>query len=107
MRAKILTVSNQMLSGLLWLIGALLGIYTVYSLHNLSGTIYALFGKDYYTAVVIGQVVAVIFGLAWIVIFIATAEFLIKHSAERFFWRLFAWIFGVELLIILLSLLFG
>ncbi|MBE0697326.1 MAG: hypothetical protein IH586_10415 [Anaerolineaceae bacterium] len=97
----------QILAGLLWLASVAGGLYALYSLSKLALTVYALFGDTYYEGVVTGQVAAIIAALGFIVMFIITGEYHLKHAGERRSWMLFGWVLGIELVIIFAGLLFG
>lgn len=97
----------KLLSGGLWLVSAGLGLYAVYSVSKLSTTIYALFGKDYNTGVLIGQVGAVVACAVWIVAVMVMGETLLKPDGKSNIWRLLSWTISIELLIVVLGIIFG
>jgi hypothetical protein len=95
------------IAALLWLVSVAGGMYALYSLSKLAITLYALLGDTYYAGVLTGQVTAVLAALAFIVMFILTGEYHLKHVGERRSWLLFGWVLAVELLIILAGLIFA
>jgi hypothetical protein len=95
------------LSGVLWLASAGLGLYAVYSIYKLAIMVYALFGKDYYSGVVIGQVATLAAGLVWLVAIVFSGETLFKHAGENKTFRLLGWMIGIELVLIVLGIFFG
>lgn len=93
---------------LLWIACGALGLYAVYSIYKLSSTVYAWLGGDkYYIGVLIGQVLTLVMGFAWIAMFIISGEYNRKHAGEIRIFKLFGWILGIELVIILLGLILG
>jgi hypothetical protein len=91
---------------LLWLVTAVLGLAAVYYLHELAVLFYGLFiGKDYYTAVLIGQVSAIIGALIWLGSIIGSGEFHLKHAGQKKSWQIIAWMLAVEILIIAIGLI--
>lgn len=98
---------GQILSVLLWLISAGLGLYAVYSSFRLATSAYALIGKDYYTGVLAGQVTAVVAGLVWIISVVVGGETLRSHAGESKIYRLLGWMIGIELLLIVLGFFLG
>jgi Na+/H+ antiporter NhaC len=86
----------------------------MYSLFNLSGMLYALLSglrtyniKEYYAGVLFGQVTILIAAIIWLAAAVISGEFYMKHAGERKSWVMMAWIFGIEIFLILLNLLFG
>ncbi len=106
-QGRLKPIYAQILSLLLWLLIAGLGLYSVYTLFRLSTTVYALVGKDYYTGVLVSQVVTVVAGLVWIVSVVVSGETLREHTGERKTWRLLGWMIGVELVLLILGIFFG
>ena len=97
----------QILAGILWLVSGVMGLYAIYSLYELSSTLYALIGDKYYVGVLIGQITTAIGGIAWIVSFISLGEYQRKHAGESSVLKFTAWVLGVETVLILLGLIFG
>jgi hypothetical protein len=98
---------GQVLSFLLWLASAGLGLYAIYSVFKLTTGLYALIGQDYYTGVLAGQVATVAAGQVWIVAVVVGGETLRKYAGKSKIWRLLGWIIGIELLLIVLGIIFG
>ncbi len=95
------------LAAVLWLVSLAGGLYALYSLSKLGATLYALLDNTYYAGVFTSQLTAVLAALGFIVMFIVTGEYHLKHVGERRSWILFAWVLGLEAVLILAGLLFG
>ena len=53
-----------------------------------------------------GQVIVYALAFVYLIVIIATTEYHFKHFATPKSWRLFAWTFGIEILIFLLCIFF-
>lgn len=90
------------LTALSWLATAVLGLAAIYYFHALAILLYdALGGKEFRVGELIGQG-AVFFGaLAWLAAIIGSGEYHLKHTGERKAWQISAWIFVIELVIVI------
>lgn len=102
------------LTVLLWLLAAVLGLAAVYYLHEISFVAYALYLSvtksqvaisENYTGVLIGQITVFVGAIAWLVAIIGLGEYQLKHSGEPKAWKIFGWILGIEILLIVIGLL--
>ena len=107
-------VPQILLTILLWLLAAVLGLVAVYYIHELAYVAYAVYlnqvqGKagvnETFTGVFFGQIAAVVGGITWLGTIIGLTEYQLKHAGEPKAWKVFGWIIGIELLFILVGLL--
>ena len=99
-------------TALLWLLFNALGTVAVYSVNQLAVMIFAVATSQnrsvekFFGGVLTGQITALVAGAVWLVAFIWSAEYTIKHIGERHLWRIYAWMIGVELLLIITAWFF-
>ena len=114
--AKSRRAPQILLAFLLWVLAAGLGLLSVSYLQTIAFATYAFFltltGRqagfgENSTGELIGQVMVVLGGVAWLAVVIGLGEYLIKHAGESKGWKLPAWIIGVELALIALGMLLG
>jgi hypothetical protein len=91
---------------LLWMLSLVLGLYAIYSLQETVITLYAMSGGRDQSVAGLLRWVSVGFGaILWIGIMIAGGEYHMKNAGARKSWKIFAWTFGIEVIIILVGLL--
>ncbi len=97
---------------LLWLVTALVGLWEIVILRDMVFRIYVrLVGSTtshdskYWLSVSLGNWVVLFLSLAWLGLIIGTGEYHYKRAGQRASWRLFGWTIGGELLILLLALI--
>jgi len=109
--------SNRMLSAViafvLWLASAAVGIWQIALIREMLFRLIARFSsvseseyeafKQAQLASAVGTWLVVILTIVWIAVFIGSAEYHYRHVGEPRSWRLFAWIIGVQLSILLLA----
>lgn len=99
------------LTFVLWAGTAIVGLYEILLLQELSYRCYARFwsgaryGQDYGRATALGVWSVFILAMVWIAVFIGGAEYHYKHVGQRGSWKWFGWTIAVELLILALPLL--
>ena len=109
--------SNKMLSAViafvLWLASAAVGIWQIALIREMLFRLIARFSavpqSEYETfkqaqlASALGTWLIVLLTIVWIAAFIGSAEYHYRHVGQPRSWRLFAWIIGVQLSILLLA----
>jgi len=109
--------SNRMFSAViafvLWLASAAVGIWQIALIREMLFRLIARFSsvseseyeafKQAQLASAVGTWLVVILTIVWIAVFIGSAEYHYRHVGEPRSWRLFAWIIGVQLSILLLA----
>ncbi|MCD4738877.1 MAG: zf-HC2 domain-containing protein [Anaerolineae bacterium] len=102
---------TALLTFVLWAGTAIVGLYEILLLQELSYRCYARFwsgaryGQDYGRTWGIGVWSVFILAMVWIAVFIGGAEYHYKHVGQRSSWKWFGWTIAVELLILALPLL--
>lgn len=110
--------SNRVFSAvlvlILWLASAVVGIWQIALIREMLFRLIARFSaipqseyeifKQANLASALGTWLIVILTIIWIAVFIGSAEYHYRHFREPRSWRLFAWIIGVQLAILLLAL---
>ncbi len=98
--AKYKNILNALLAIVLWLASLVLGLLDIDFARRIIESIFARFwAKEYWTAVLVENVVTVIMALGFIVFLILTSEYHRKHAGESGSWKLFGQTLGVEILI--------
>ncbi len=104
-------VWTALLTVVLWMGTAIVGLYELLLIRELSYRCYARFwsgaryGRDYGRATGLGVWSVFILAMVWIAVFIGGAEYHYKHVGQRGSWKLFGWTIAVEFLILALPLL--
>ncbi len=98
--------ARQLLFGLLafvlWLVTFGLGLECMYVLREIFYLVFVSMGGSLVKAERFSLAVVFVLGLAFLVFFIATAEYHRKRLGTRESWKLFAWSIAIELSIIVL-----
>lgn len=108
MKAK--SILFHLVTVLLWIASAVLGLYTVTVTVGLAGRLYVLLAGvpdstwTRYTVVTVGRVTAITMGILWLGMLIVTAEYYLKKRAERASCKPLGWVLGVELFLLALNL---
>jgi hypothetical protein len=98
-------VAVGLLVFVLWLATIVIAIVEVYFVQSIVVNIYARFGDDFGTGVVLRNFTAVIAGIICMIVVVATGEYHLRHAGQPSSARLFAWTIGAELAIYLLYLI--
>lgn len=92
------------LSALAWLAAAGVGLAAIYYLFQAVVGIYIVTGGAEKGTAGVLQYGSVLLGaVAWLAAIVFLGEYTLKHPGERGMWKRFAWIFGVEAVIILIG----
>jgi hypothetical protein len=100
------SIFSAILAIILWLLSFGLGLEDIYAAKELVTLLVLSQAKDLAVATNAGLSSVYILGLAYLVFIIASTEFHVKHYGTPRSWRLFAWTFGVEILIYILYIIF-
>jgi len=97
-------------TALAWLLAVVLGLAAIYATYQLSLAVFATATRQdpsttgqFYTGVLTGQLTALFAGGLWLVAVIWSGEYALKHAGERRVWKIFAWMLGIEVLLILVA----
>lgn len=103
---KSINPAVALVTALLWLASAALGLVAIFYLHSLSTLVYAaLGGREFWVGSLIGQATAIIGGVICLAVIIVTGEYYLKHVGEKRVWKIIAGVLGIEVLIILMGIL--
>jgi hypothetical protein len=102
------------LAVLLWLTSIVLGIVEIVTVRNALLALYAWvvtqssvtpeqLRSTYGSAMFISQASVFVLALVMVGVAIGTGEYHAKHFGERRSWRLFGWVLGIELLLLLVT----
>jgi hypothetical protein len=98
--AKNHKVLNVLLAIVLWLATLVLGLLDIDFARKIVESIFARFwANQYWTAVLVENIVTLIMALGFIVFLVLTSEYHRKHTGEPGSWKLFGQTLGIELLI--------
>ena len=98
------------LAVLLWLLSVVVALYEIVPVRNALLSLYAWIAtrgsavpgqlaSSYESAVFFGHIITIILAFVVVGVAVGAGEYHAKHVGDRRSWRLFAWIFGIELLI--------
>jgi len=98
--AKYKNVLNALLAIVLWLASLVLGLLDIDFSRRIVESLFARFwANQYWTAVLVENIVTVILALGFIVFLVLTSEYHRKHTGEPGSWKLFGQTLGIEILI--------
>ncbi len=83
----------------------MLGLVEIYLARQTAVGIFARFSNELPTATLIGNIVVIVFAIAWLAYVIIAGETALKNVDSRKSWTLFAWAFAIELLVLILSII--
>jgi hypothetical protein len=89
---------------ILWLATVLAAVVEILLVQSIVVSLYARFGDDYATGLLLRNVSAVIMGIVCMIFVIGSGEFHLRHAGQASSWKLFAWTVGVELAILIIYL---
>lgn len=108
------TVLIGSLAVVLWLVSIAIALYEIVLVRNALLLLFAWIatrgsaepgqlGIGYESAVFVGQLITIILAIVVVGVVVGTGEYHAKHVGERRSWRLFAWTYGTQLLILLVT----
>jgi hypothetical protein len=105
MQERLKAIPAKTLVIVLWLFSAAVGLAEIYLGSQVVLSLYARFGgRSYAEAVFVRQWAVLALAIIYLVFVIATGEYHRTRVGQRNSWRLFAWTFAIELLILILYL---
>jgi hypothetical protein len=109
-QAKPRPISAVLITVVAWLLSLVLGLMAIYAVYQLALTVFALVTRQdlrtisqFYTGVLTGQITAFCSGAVWLAAIIWTGEYALRHVGERRLYKIFAWMIGIEALLILIA----
>lgn len=109
MLKKLRNTGTGLLTTVLWLGSVVLGIFEIIILRSWVQSLYAMlfampaqrYGQQYWDSVTLGNFTVLILGILAVVFFVGTGEYHARHLGSSGSRKLFAWTFGIQLLILL------
>jgi hypothetical protein len=101
-RPKILNVLYSLITFILWLGTAIVGLLAAFFTRQTALRIYGFFSGNLKVASLIGSVLFALLMIIWLVYVIGSGEYHIKHVNQPRSWAIIAIGFGVELVLLIL-----
>jgi hypothetical protein len=104
------TILIGSLAVLLWLVSIVIALYEIVPVRNALLSLYVWIAtrgsaapgqlaSSYESAVFFGQIITIALAFVVVGVAVGAGEYHAKHVGDRRSWRLFAWVFGIELLV--------